>query len=165
MDASTVRSDTAGATVPHVVAELGPIWLAIPADEVVELFIPERILALPLAPDGIAGLCHLRGRAAAAIDLRQMFPELGPPPARSPVAVGLESNGGFYALLVDDIEGMAGLDHSGAETAPPTLLGRFANGVHPHGSRTLVRLDVACLLTEAERISGPALTRGDRQSA
>ncbi len=117
MDASTVRSDTAGATVPHVVAGLGPVWLAIPADEVVELFIPERILALPLAPDGIAGLCHLRGRAAAAIDLRQMFPELGAPPARSPVAVGLESNGGFYALLVDDIDGMAGLDPASAVEA------------------------------------------------
>ena len=164
MDASTVRSDTAGATVPHVVAGLGPAWLAIPADEVVELFIPERILALPLAPDGIAGLCHLRGRAAAAIDLRQMFPELGEAPARSPVAVGLESNGSFYALLVDDIDGMAGLDPTDMEAAP-TLLGRFANGVHRHGSRTLIRLDVAGLLAEAERISGPALTRGDRQSA
>jgi chemotaxis signal transduction protein len=164
MDASTVRSDTAGATVPHVVAGLGPAWLAIPADEVVELFIPERILALPLAPDGIAGLCHLRGRAAAAIDLRQMLPELGTPPARSPVAIGLESNGGFYALLVDDIDGMAGLDPASAEVAP-TLLGRFANGVHPHGSRMLIRLDVTRLLAEAERISGPALMRGDRQSA
>lgn len=164
MDASTARARTAGATVLHVVAALGPAWLAIPSDEIVELFIPERILALPVAPEGIAGLCHLRGRAAAAIDLRQLFPELGPAPARAPVAIGLDRDGGFFALLVDDIDGMAGLDPNAMQAAP-TLIGRFAESVHVHGSRTLIRLDIARLLAEAERISAPALAGSDRQSA
>ncbi|MDF2996624.1 MAG: cheW [Xanthobacteraceae bacterium] len=164
MDVSTVRSDTAGATVPHVVAGLGPVWLAVPADEVVELFIPERILALPLAPTGIAGLCHLRGRAAAAIDLRQIFPALGAAPARSPVAVGLESELGFFALLVDDIDGIAALDPDAGEMTA-TLFGPLASRVYPHGTRTLIGLDVARLLVEAARISGSALTGSDRQSA
>lgn len=164
MDASTVRSDTAGATVPHVVAGLGPVWLAVPGDEVVELFIPERILALPLAPAGIAGLCHLRGRAAAVVDLRQMLPGLGEAPARAPVAIGLESRDGFFALLVDDIDGMAALDPAAGQ-ATPTTLDPFANGILQHGTHTLIRLDVGRLLAEAERLSAPALAASDRQSA
>lgn len=164
MDISTVRSDTTGTNVPHVVAGLGPLWLSIPVDEVVELFIPERLLALPLAPAGIAGLCHLRGRAAAAIDLRQIIAGLGPAPNRSPIAVGLENARGFFALLVDDIDGLAGLDPDAAEQAP-SVLGPLGGGVHRLGTRTLIRLDVPRLLEEAERISAPALMRGGRQSA
>lgn len=164
MDVSATRSDTAGATVPHIVAGVGPLWLAIVADDVVELFIPERILPLPLAQAGIAGLCHLRGRAAAAIDLRHVFPDIGIVPARAPVAIGLEGEGGFFALLVDDIDGLAAID-PGTVEAVPTALDPFASGACRHGTRTLICIDTARLLAEAQRISAAALARGDRQSA
>ena len=57
----------------YVTAMIGGQLFGLPIVRVQDVFIPERLTRVPLAPPEIAGVLNLRGRIVTLIDLRRRF--------------------------------------------------------------------------------------------
>ncbi|MGH6664506.1 MAG: chemotaxis protein CheW, partial [Pseudolabrys sp.] len=57
----------------YVTAMIGGQLFGLPIVRVQDVFIPERLTRVPLAPPEIAGILNLRGRIVTLIDLRRRF--------------------------------------------------------------------------------------------
>jgi purine-binding chemotaxis protein CheW len=129
----------------YVTAMIGEQLFGLPISRVQDVFMPERLTRVPLAPAEIAGVLNLRGRIVTAIDMRA---RLGLPKrddGRPSMAVGIESKGESYGLLIDVIGEVLKLDESLAEPNPVNLdarLARVSAGVHRLDGQLLVVLDV-----------------------
>ena len=80
---------------------VGEQLFGLPIARVHDVFVPDRLTRVPLAPPEIAGVLNLRGRIVTAIDMRRGS---GLPPRaedRAPMAIGVEPTGESYGLLVD----------------------------------------------------------------
>lgn len=114
-------------------------------ERVRDVFVPQGLSSVPLAPSEVAGLLNLRGRIVTAIDLRR---RLGLPPcegAMPTVAVGIEDRGELYGLIADEVGDVLWLDPSNYEMKPANLDARWAQvcaGVHRLDDELLVVLDV-----------------------
>src|SRR5579884_3860264 len=87
----------------YVTAMIGGQLFGLPILRVQDVFIPERVTRVPLAPPEIAGVLNLRGRIVTLIDLRRRL-GLQQMPAEGPaMAIGIESRGESYGLLIDAI--------------------------------------------------------------
>ncbi len=90
--------------VEYVTATIGGQLFGLPISRVQDVFMPERLTRVPLAPPEIAGVLNLRGRIVTAIDMRR---RLGLPHARATaaasMAVGIEHKGESYGLLIDAV--------------------------------------------------------------
>jgi purine-binding chemotaxis protein CheW len=74
-----------------------------PILEVQDVFMPETVTQVPLASQDVAGVLNLRGRIVTAIDMRK---RLGLPALEDDkpcMAVGIESNGESYGLIIDKV--------------------------------------------------------------
>src|SRR6201990_1783938 len=94
---------TEGAVGEFVTAVIGGQLFGLPISRVQDVFMPERLTRVPLAPPEIAGVLNLRGRIVTAVDLRR---RLGLPPrsdGRPAMAVGIELKGESYGLLIDSV--------------------------------------------------------------
>src|SRR3954471_10158040 len=97
-------TDTADSAIEYVTAMVGGQLFGLPIGRVQDVFLPDRLARVPLAPPEIAGLINLRGRIVTAIDLRR---RLGLPPltdGTQSMAVGIEWKGESYGLLIDAID-------------------------------------------------------------
>jgi len=109
------------------------------------VFVPDRLTRVPLAAPEIAGMLNLRGRIVTAIDMRR---RLGLPPledGKPLLAVGIESKGESYGLLIDSIGEVLKLPSTTREDNPVNLdawLARVSAGVHRLDGSLLVVLDV-----------------------
>lgn len=118
-------------------------------DRVRDVFVPQGLSSVPLAPPEVAGLLNLRGRIVTAIDLRR---RLGLPPREGSlptVAVGIEDRGELYGLIADRVSDVLWLEPSKYETQPANLDARWAQvcaGVYRLDDELLVVLDVDKLL-------------------
>jgi purine-binding chemotaxis protein CheW len=137
---------TEGAVAEYVTALIGGQLFGLPISRVQDVFLPDRLARVPLAPPEIAGLLNLRGRIVTAIDMRR---RLGlPQPAAdsaSRLAVGIECKGESYGLLIDAIGEVLKLSAGSREDNPVNLdagLARVSAGVHRLDGRLLVVLDV-----------------------
>jgi purine-binding chemotaxis protein CheW len=132
-------------TVEYVTILLDDQLFALPITRVQDVFIPERLTGVPLAPPQIAGVLNLRGRIVTAIDMRC---RLGLPPrtvTTPQIAVGIELKGESYGLLVDAIGEVMKLAKDDCEITPANLDTRLAEvtaGVYRLESQLLVVLDV-----------------------
>lgn len=131
--------------IEYVTATIGGQLFGLPIARVLDVFIPERITRVPLAPPEVAGVLNLRGRIVTAVDMRRRL-DL---PARGPedkcMAIGIERDGEFYGLLVDQVGEVMKLPASSCEAVPVNLDSRWARlamGVHRLEGRLLVALDV-----------------------
>lgn len=140
----------------YVTAVIGDQLFGLPIARVQDVFMPDRLTRVPLAPPEIAGVLNLRGRIVTAIDMRA---RLGLPKredGRPSMAVGIESKGESYGLLIDVIGEVLKLAESSYEPNPVNLdprLTRVAAGVHRLDGQLLVVLDVDRVLdmgTEAK---------------
>jgi purine-binding chemotaxis protein CheW len=132
----------------YVTAMIGEQLFGLPIDRVQDVFTPDRLTAVPLAPPEVAGVLNLRGRIATAIDMRC---KLGLPTGerKSTMAVGIEYNEEFFALLIDRIGEVVELAPASREPNPRNLDPRWARvsqGVHRLEHHLLVILDVDRLL-------------------
>src|SRR3954468_11218878 len=94
---------TEGTVAEYVTAMIGGQLFGLPISRVQDVFMPERLTRVPLAPGEIAGVLNLRGRVVTAIDMRR---RLGLPPrqgSHAAMAVGIECNGESYGLLIDGV--------------------------------------------------------------
>jgi purine-binding chemotaxis protein CheW len=140
--------------VEYVTATVGGQLFGLPISRVQDVFAPDRLTRVPLAPPEIAGLLNLRGRIVTAIDLRRRL-GLDALAGDAPrMAVGVEWKGESYGLLIDVIGEVLKLPTSGREDNPVNLdpgLARVSAGVHRLDGKLLVILDVDRVLDIAPR--------------
>ena len=131
--------------IEYVTALIGDQLFGLPISRVQDVFVPDRIARVPLAPPEIAGLLNLRGRIVTAIDMRS---RLALPQADQSVrrmAVGIEYRGESYGLLIDSIGEVMKIPAHSREDNPINLDERLAHvsaGVHRLDGRLLMILDV-----------------------
>lgn len=132
----------------YVTVTIGSQLFGLPIGHVQDVFVLHQMTRVPLASDDIAGVINLRGRIVTAIDLRR---RLGVPgdAGRGAMAVGIESGGESYGLVIDAVGEVMKLGIETAEPVPVNLderLKRVASGVHRLDDGLLVVLDVDRLL-------------------
>ncbi len=97
----------------YVTAMIGGQLFGLPILRVQDVFAPERLTRVPLAPAEIAGVLNLRGRIVTLIDMRCRL-GLGQREKDShAMAVGVESRGESYGLLIDSVGEVLKLDDHG----------------------------------------------------
>jgi purine-binding chemotaxis protein CheW len=129
----------------YVTVTIGDHLFGLPIFRVQDVFVPDRLTRVPLAPPEVAGILNLRGRVVTAIDMRSRL-DLGARAKDAPVmAIGIELRGESYGLLVDSVGEVMPLRNSGCEAKPANLdarLGRVAAGIYRLEGQLMVVLDV-----------------------
>jgi purine-binding chemotaxis protein CheW len=129
----------------YVTAVIGGQLFGLPILRVQDVFAPERLTRVPLAPPEIAGVLNLRGRIVTLIDMRRRL-GLGQRDDDSPtMAVGVESRGESYGLLIDTVGEVLKLDDMACEPNPTNLdprLARVSTGIYRLDGQLLMVLDV-----------------------
>ncbi len=117
----------------------------LPIARVQEVFRPARITWVPLAGTQIAGVLNLRGRIVTAIDMRNRLDLQAREEGSAPMAIGIETRGESFGLLVDALGEVLRLADADIEANPVNLDRRLASvsaGVHRLDGQLLVVLDV-----------------------
>jgi purine-binding chemotaxis protein CheW len=142
-------------TAPNEVAELitvviGRQLFGIPVGAVQDVFSPQSITYVPLAPREIGGVLNLRGQIVTVIDVRERL-GFGARVANAPaMAVGIERAGESYGLLIDEVGEVLTLNATEFEQVPPTLDAKWrdvSNGVYRLQDSLVVMLDVDRLIS------------------
>ena len=124
---------------------IGDHLFGLPIFRVQDVFVPDRLTRVPLAPPEVAGVLNLRGRVVTAIDMRSRL-DLGVRARTAPVmAIGIEMQGESYGLLVDAVGEVMALRKTACEAKPANLdprLARVAAGVYRLEGQLMVVLDV-----------------------
>jgi purine-binding chemotaxis protein CheW len=142
---SVSKSSTGTNLIEYVTVNLDDQLFGLPISRVQDVFIPDRLTLVPLAPPQIAGVLNLRGRIVTAIDMRR---RLGLPPRDGktpPIAVGIELKGESYGLLVDAVGEVMKLSKDVCEPKPANIDARLAevtSGVYRLDGHLLVVLDI-----------------------
>jgi purine-binding chemotaxis protein CheW len=121
----------------------------VPIERVQDVFKPTRMTRVPLAAPEIAGVLNLRGRIVTAIDLRCRFDLPAADERRTPMAIGIESHGESFGLLVDAVGEVLKLPESERLPKPINLdrkLARVSAGVYRLDGQLLVVLDIDRIL-------------------
>lgn len=139
----------------HVTVAVGAQLFGIPVARVQDVFTPQSITRVPLAPPEIGGVLNLRGRIVTAFDIRG---RLGLPQAGTQtMAVGIECNGESYGLLIDEVGDVLTLDPARFEPLPDTLDPKWravSRSVYHLQDSLIVVLDVDRLLSIDAALKG-----------
>ncbi|MEZ5826851.1 MAG: chemotaxis protein CheW [Hyphomicrobiales bacterium] len=133
------------ATSGFVTVVIAGQLFGLPLDRVRDVFVPQNLSRVPLAPPEVAGLLNLRGRVVTALDLRR---RLGLPAREEgdpTVAVGIEERGELYGLIADKVGDVLWLKASSYEANPSNLASRWmtvCSGVYRLDDTLMVVLDV-----------------------
>ena len=129
----------------YVTALIGCQLFGLPILRVQDVFAPERLTKVPLAPAEIAGVLNLRGRIVTLVDMRRRLGlEHGAGQSQT-MAIGVESRGESYGLLIDSIGEVLKLDDLACEPNPYNLDPRLASvstGIYRLEGQLLMVLDV-----------------------
>src|SRR5258705_9772100 len=112
--------------IEYVTATIGGQLFGLPISGVQDVFMPERLTRVPLAAPEFAGMLNLRGRIVTAVDMRL---RLGLAPAeagKARLAVGVESKGEAYGLLIRGGGGVIRAPGGGFGEKPPNNHARRA---------------------------------------
>jgi purine-binding chemotaxis protein CheW len=129
----------------YVTAMVGGQLFGLPIVRVQDVFIPERLTRVPLAPPEIAGVLNLRGRIVTLIDLRRRFGLGKAGDGDSSMAIGVESRGESYGLLIDSVGEVLKLDDAAREPNPINMdarLARMSAGIHRLDEQLLIVVDI-----------------------
>ncbi|HEY4720228.1 MAG TPA: chemotaxis protein CheW [Anaerolineae bacterium] len=128
-----------------VTVTIGNYLFGLPISRVQDVFVPDRVTRVPLAPPDVAGILNLRGRVMTVIEMRSRL-DLGTRQPSQPVMViGIELKGESYGLLVDSVGEVMQLQSSAREANPANLdprLGRVSAGIYRLEGQLMVVLDV-----------------------
>ncbi|MBY0338245.1 MAG: chemotaxis protein CheW [Acetobacteraceae bacterium] len=131
----------------------------VPVSRIRDVMRCERIAAVPLAPDGVAGVLNLRGRIVTAVDLRVRLGLAPAAPDAPRMNVVVEEGGELYSLLADEVGEVLSLPAEAREEVPQTLRGPWrehAVAVHRLEDRLLVELDPRRILAIGRRVEAAA---------
>jgi purine-binding chemotaxis protein CheW len=129
----------------YVTAMIGGQLFGLPIQRVQDVFLPERLTRVPLAPPEIAGVLNLRGRIVTLIDMRR---RLGLPPRTDDapsMAIGVEMRGESYGLLIDSVGEVLKLADETREANPINLdprLARVSAGIHRLDGQLMMLVEV-----------------------
>jgi len=129
----------------YVTAMIDGQLFGLPIVRVQDVFIPERLTRVPLAPPEIAGVLNLRGRIVTLIDLRRRFGLGERKEGEDVMAIGVESRGESYGLLIDRVGEVVELDGVAREPNPVNLdqrLAQMSSGIHRLDDQLLIVVDV-----------------------
>jgi purine-binding chemotaxis protein CheW len=129
----------------YVTAMIGGQLFGLPIVRVQDVFIPERLTRVPLAPPEIAGVLNLRGRIVTLIDLRRRFGLGKSGDGDSTMAIGVESRAESYGLLIDSVGEVLKLDDAAREPNPINMdarLARVSAGIHRLDGQLLIVVDI-----------------------
>jgi purine-binding chemotaxis protein CheW len=129
----------------YVTFTTGGQMFGVPIDRVQEVFRPAHITRVPLAGPQIAGVLNLRGRIVTAIDMRSRLDLHARAEGEAPMAIGIESWGESFGLLVDALGEVLKLANDGREANPINLDRKLASvsaGVYRLDGQLLVVLDI-----------------------
>ena len=129
----------------YVTAMIGGQLFGLPIVCVQDVFVAERLTRVPLAPPEIAGVLNLRGRIVTLVDLRRRFGLGERERAHTSMAIGVESRGESYGLLIDSVGEVLKLDESKREQNPINLdarLARISSGIFRLDEQLLIVADV-----------------------
>src|SRR5579875_1807847 len=146
-------SGDSGSFQEYVTAQIGGELIGLPILRVQDVFIPENVTRVPLAPPEIAGVLNLRGRIVTLIDMRRRLGLATRSEGRAPLAIGVESRGESYGLLIDAIGEVLKLDEETRESNPINLeprLARVSAGIHRLDGQLLMVIDVDRVLDIGE---------------
>jgi purine-binding chemotaxis protein CheW len=138
----------------YVTAFVAGQLFGLPILRVQDVFAPERLTRVPLAPPEVAGLINLRGRIVTLIDMRCRLGLAGEALDTAPMAIGVESHGESTGLLVDTVGEVHKLNDQARETNPINLDPRLASvciGVHRLDRQLLLVADVDRILAINDR--------------
>src|SRR3954464_3670003 len=127
------NESTEGTVAEYVTAMIGGQLFGLPISRVQDVFAPERLTRVPLAPPEVAGVLNLRGRIVTLIDLRRLLGLEDRKDESQPMAVGVEHGGESYGLLIDSVGEVLKLDDASREPNPINLdprLARMSAGIH-----------------------------------
>ena len=148
-------SETAGHNLhEYVTAVIGGQLFGLPILRVQDVFVPERLTRVPLAPAEIAGVLNLRGRIVTLIDMRCRLGLGHRDDDIMAMAVGVESRGESYGLLIDSIGEVLKLDDMACEPNPSNLdpcLASVSTGIYRLEGQLLMVLDVDRVLDIAKK--------------
>jgi purine-binding chemotaxis protein CheW len=133
----------------YVTAVVGGELIGLPILRVQDVFMPEGVTRVPLAPSEVAGVINLRGRIVTLIDLRCRFGMAPRADGVAAMAVGVESGGESYGLMIDSIGEVLRLSDGDREPNPVNLdprLARISSGIHRLDGRLLMVIDVERVL-------------------
>jgi purine-binding chemotaxis protein CheW len=129
----------------YVTALIGGQLFGLPILRVQDVFAPERLTAVPLSPSEVAGVLNLRGRIVTLIDMRSRLGLGSREDGQQSMAIGVESRGESYGLLIDSVGEVLKLDNQSWEPNPSNLDARLASvstGIYRLDSQLLMVLDV-----------------------
>jgi len=138
-----------GGVVQYVTVVIGDQLFGLPIERVHDVFKPDQITRVPLAPSEVEGVLNLRGRIVTAINLRKRLHLPDALEAHESMAVGIEYNGESYGLIIDAVGEVFSLPVEGLEPNPANLDTRWSEisgGVHRLEGKLMVVLDVDRLL-------------------
>jgi purine-binding chemotaxis protein CheW len=141
-----IDKDSAGDMMTeYVTVTIGDHLFGLPISRVQDVFVPERLTRVPLAPPEVAGILNLRGRVVTAIDMRTRLDLGSRPKDRPAMAIGIEFRNESYGLLVDAVGEVMALRDSACEAKPANLdprLNKVAAGIYRLDGHLMVVLDV-----------------------
>ena len=129
----------------YVTAMIDGQLFGLPIVRVQDVFIPERLTRVPLAPPEIVGVLNLRGRIVTLIDLRRRFGLRERKEGEDVMAIGVESRGESYGLLIDRVGEVVELEGVAREPNPVNLdqrLAQMSSGIYRLDDQLLVVVDV-----------------------
>ena len=140
-------------TQEYITVIIADQLFGLPILQVQDVFTPEAVAKVPLAAPDIAGVLNLRGRIVTAINMRE---RLGLPPLEEGkgMAVGIESNGESYGLIVDKVCEVHRVSQNTFEANPANLDSRWAAvsaGVHRLEDSLMVIIDVEKALAQDDK--------------
>lgn len=133
----------------YVTVTIGSQLFGISVQDVQDVFSPQAITRVPLAPPEVGGVINLRGRIVTAIDVRQRLGLPARKDALCSMAVGIEKDGESYGLIIDQIGEVLRLEPDKFERSPENLDPKWrkvSKGVYRLEDTLLVVLDVDLLM-------------------
>lgn len=131
--------------VEYVTATIGGQLFGLPIAGVQDVFVPDRLTSVPLAPPEIAGVLNVRGRILTIIDMRRRLELEVLEESRRTLVVGIENKGESYGLLIDRVGEVLKLPARSFEDNPINFdrtLAQVSAGVHRLDGKLMVVLDL-----------------------
>src|SRR5690606_8030156 len=99
---STRQGDGADRNGDYVTVTIREQLFGLPIALVEDVFEPQMVTRVPLAPAEVVGVLNLRGRIVTLVDICARLGIAHRAPDK-PMAIGLRRDGGAFALLVDAV--------------------------------------------------------------
>jgi len=142
----------AEAVSEYVSVRIGGQLFGAPVNAIREVFTPQSVTQVPLAPSEVAGLLNLRGRIVTAIDARR---RLGLPPreaGETGMALGVERGSEIFGLIVDSVGEVLRRPSAELEPVPAhvdSVWRSMVTGVHRLEKELMAVLDVSAVIGAA----------------